>query len=110
MTKTEQALAKHQSDLGSWREETSAYLEAACQQLRDLDDEATMSVGEMESAQGRFFSQEQRIDVPSGQTPSRTERPYPKKIVEGTPDDIRLKKFRQTRESSASAALRLRNM
>jgi len=35
--------------------------------------------------------------VPTGQTPSRVQTEFPRRLIEGTPDDERLKKFRQLR-------------
>ena len=34
--------------------------------------------------------------MPSGTTPRRMDRKYPQKIVEGTPDDIRIKSFQSS--------------
>ena len=39
-------------------------------------------------------------DVPTGNTPMRVDRQYPKKLIHGTPDDIRLKAFRSARDVS----------
>jgi Kinesin-associated microtubule-binding len=35
--------------------------------------------------------------VPTGQTPSRVQTEFPRRLIEGTPDDERVKKFRQLR-------------
>ena len=39
-------------------------------------------------------------DVPTGNTPMRVDRQYPKKLIQGTPDDVRLKNFRTARDVS----------
>ena len=39
-------------------------------------------------------------DVPTGHTPLRVDRQFPKKLIQGTPDDARLKTFRATRDVS----------
>ena len=35
-------------------------------------------------------------DVPVGTTPQRVERKFPRKIIEGTPDEIRIKDFKSS--------------
>ena len=35
-------------------------------------------------------------DVPVGTTPQRVERKFPRKIIEGTPDETRIKDFKSS--------------
>jgi len=44
---------------------------------------------------GKFLSEDLRRDVPTGQTPSRVQTEFPRVLVQGTPDDERVRKFRQ---------------
>ena len=46
---------------------------------------------------GKFLAEDMRRDLPTGQTPSRIHTDFPRKLVDGTPDDERIKKFRSRR-------------
>jgi len=46
---------------------------------------------------GKFLSEDLRRDIPTGQTPSRVQTDFPRKLIDGTPDDERVKRFRHQR-------------
>ena len=46
---------------------------------------------------GKFLAEDLRRDLPTGQTPSRIHSDFPRKLVDGTPDEERIKKFRSRR-------------
>ena len=44
---------------------------------------------------GKFLHEDLRRDAPTGQTPSRVQTEFPRLLVQGTPDEERVKRFRQ---------------
>jgi len=57
-----------------------------------------------------FMSKELKKDVPTGQTPVRADRKFPKKIVEGTPDEVRIKEFRSSIDMSGAHLTKILDM
>ena len=46
-----------------------------------------------------FVTETLKKDIPSGRTPARNNRQYPRKLVQGTPDDLRLENYRAKRNA-----------
>jgi hypothetical protein len=53
---------------------------------------------------GKFLNEDLRRDAPAGQTRAVTE--FPRKLVQATPDDERLKRFRQQRAAIPATSRR----
>ena len=77
-----------------------AELSSRCQEAKDFETTFTDQHQSLGHAIRTFLDEELKQDVPTGDTPSRVDRRFPKKILHGTPDDIRLKTFRATRDVS----------
>ena len=72
-----------------------------------LDKDLKSNMDDMHVKQRDFFQSGLKEDVPSGKTPSRMERNYPKKIVKGTPDSERIRIYRQERDLTAAMKLKI---
>ena len=57
-----------------------------------------------------FVTEGLKKDVPSGQTPARINRDYPRNLVQGTPDNLRLEKHRNKRGLDTPAKFSLDNI
>ncbi len=82
----ERDVQAHRSDLSSKCAEVADFGSTMSDELRMVD-----------HGLGKFLSEDLRRDAPTGQTPSRVQSEFPRKLVDGTPDDDRLKRFRQRR-------------
>ena len=71
-----------------------------CQETKDFETAFSDQFQSMGHALTTFVDEELKQDVPTGETPLRINRPFPKKLVQGTPDELRLKAFRATRDVS----------
>ena len=46
-----------------------------------------------------FVTETLKKDIPSGRTPARSNRQYPRSLAQGTPDDLRLERYRAKRNA-----------
>ena len=64
----------------------------------DVDGFGSNVIGKLHDANrglGKFLSEGLRRDTPTGQTPSRVQSEFPRILVQGTPDEERVRRFRQ---------------
>ena len=71
-----------------------------CQETKDFETAFSDQSQTLGHALRTFLDDDLKKDKPTGNTPLRVDRPFPKKLVQGTPDDVRLKTFRATRDVS----------
>ena len=86
----------------SWRRSddkaTRTAHESAASQCADLTGFGTKLRDEIRAAGhavSNLVEKQMKRDVPTGQTPGRVAREFPRKLVEGTPDEIRKRRFRE---------------
>ena len=77
-----------------------AVLSSRCQETKDFETAFSDQFQSLSHTLRTFVEEELKQDVPTGHTPLRIDRTFPKKIVQGTPDETRLKTFRATRDVS----------
>ena len=77
-----------------------AVLSSRCQETKDFETAFSDQFQSLSHTLRTFVEEELKQDVPTGHTPLRIDRTFPKKIVQGTPDELRLKTFRATRDVS----------
>ena len=73
-------------------------LASRCQETKDFGAAFDDQFKTMGHALHSFVNDGLKKDVPTGHTPMRTIRQYPKEITQGTPDNLRLDKYRSKRE------------
>lgn len=106
----ESASESHQSRLVRWRDEFSSDFDGICEQIENFDSKIKHEISESRTKGKKFFSQDLKDDQPTGKTPGRIARSYPKEIVEGTPDETRVRRFRQSRDLGAAMKLRIEDL
>ena len=86
----------------SWRRSddkaTRTAHESAASQCADLTGFGTKLRDEIRAAGhavSNLVEKQMKRDVPTGQTPGRVAREFPRNLVEGTPDEIRKRRFRE---------------
>ena len=77
-----------------------AKLSSRCQEAKDFETAFSGQSQTLGHSLRTFVEEDLKQDVPTGNTPMRTDRHFPKKLVQGTPDDMRLKTFRSARDVS----------
>ena len=77
-----------------------AELASRCQETKDFETAFSDQSQSLGHALRTFVEEDLKKDVPTGHTPLRVDRQFPKKLIQGTPDDARLKTFRATRDVS----------
>lgn len=82
----DQDASTHRSDLTSNLSEVGEFGLAIIDELQTAD-----------HGLKKFLTEDLRKDLPTGQTPSRVQTDFPRRLIQGTPDDERLNKFRLQR-------------
>ena len=77
-----------------------AKLSSRCQEAKDFETAFSGQSQTLGHSLRTFVEEDLKQDVPTGNTPMRTDRHFPKKLVQGTPDELRLKTFRSARDVS----------
>jgi len=77
-----------------------ARLASRCQETKDFETAYSDQSQSLGHALRTYVKDDLKQDIPTGNTPMRVDRQYPKKLIQGTPDDIRLKNFRSVRDVS----------
>ena len=77
---------------------------AQCADLSDFGSKLRDEIRAAGHAVSHMVEKQVKRDVPTGQTPGRVAREFPKKLVEGTPDEIRKRRFREQWNVSRVAA------
>ena len=77
-----------------------AGLASRCQETKDFETAFSDQSQSLGHAVRSFVKEDLKKDNPTGHTPLRVDRQFPKKLVQGTPDEVRLKTFRATRDVS----------
>ena len=77
-----------------------------CQELSDFGNVFSDQFRSMGHSLRSFVSEDLKRDKPTGQTPMRTAMSFPRTIVQGTPDDLRLKKYRARRDEGSATPIR----
>ena len=77
-----------------------AKLSSRCQEAKDFETAFSGQSQTLGHSLRTFVEEDLKQDVPTGNTPMRTDRHFPKKLVHGTPDELRLKTFRSARDVS----------
>ena len=72
-------------------------LSSKCSEVTDFGSTMNDELRQVDHGLGKFLSEDLRRDLPTGQTPSRVQTDFPRKLIDGTPDDERVKRFRQHR-------------
>jgi len=76
-----------------------------CQETKDFGSAFEDHFRSMSHALSSFVSEGLKQDTPSGRTPMRVNREFPRAIVQGTPDDQRLEKYRSKRSAGLDKPL-----
>ena len=87
-----------------------ARLASRCQETKDFETAYSDQSQSLGHALRTYVKDDLKQDVPTGNTPMRIDRQYPKKLIQGTPDDIRLKNFRSVRDVSRVPFENIENM
>ena len=87
-----------------------ARLASRCQETKDFETAYSDQSQSLGHAFRTYVKDDLKQDVPTGNTPMRVDRQYPKKLIQGTPDDIRLKNFRSVRDVSRVPFENIENM
>ena len=77
---------------------------AQCNELSDFGNKLRDEIRAADLAVNTLVDKQIKRDVPTGHTPNRVTREFPKSLVSGTPDDIRKKRFREQWNVSGLAA------
>ena len=81
-------------------------LGSKCQELSDFGNVFSDQFRSMGHSLRSFVSDDLKRDKPTGQTPMRTALSFPRTIVQGTPDDVRLKKYRARRDQGSATPIK----
>eukprot|EP00094_Tigriopus_californicus_P006624 TCALIF_06379-PA protein Name:"Similar to kif11 Kinesin-like protein KIF11 (Xenopus tropicalis)" AED:0.16 eAED:0.13 QI:0/0.84/0.64/0.92/0.76/0.85/14/257/1084 len=103
----ERKTESHQSMIVKWNKEGLSDFDGCCSQIKDYDQKLRNEVLEARHKESLYFTKELQNDRPTGETPGRIERAYPKTIIEGTPDELRIRRYRQTRDLGAAMRLKI---
>lgn len=103
----ERKTESHQSMIVKWNKEGLSDFDGCCSQIKDYDQKLRNEVLEARHKESEYFTKDLQNDRPTGETPGRVERLYPKTIIEGTPDDVRVRRYRQTRDLGAAMRLKI---
>ena len=87
-----------------------ADLSNRCQQNKEFETTFSDQFQSFGHALKTFVDEELKQDKPTGHTPLRVDRTFPKKLVKGTPDETRLRNFRDARDVSRVAFSDIQNM
>jgi hypothetical protein len=96
-----------QTDLVRWRDESASDVASCCKDVDELDSKLRDAIKEARMRESKYFEHDLRKDRPTGETPGRILRSYPRNLVEGTPDDVRVKMYRQKHDLGAAMKLNI---
>ena len=77
---------------------------AQCAELSDFGSKLRDEIRAADSAVSKLVDKQIKRDVPTGSTPVRVTREFPRNLVDGTPDEIRKRRFREHYNVSGLAA------
>ena len=109
----ERRAESHTEDTLRWRERSAKDDEAFSKESAGASAKSRELMEEDARARSAFLAQSLRRDTPSGHTPAREvtkARRYPRDAVQGTPDDERVRRYRQRRDLGAAMALKLEGL
>lgn len=78
--------------------------------LTNFEADVTKEMTALKTTLATFVDNDLKKDIPSGNTPLRVDRKFPRKIVEGTPDEQRILQFRSTIDTSGAQVPKLLDM
>jgi len=97
-------LEKQRSEDERASRHTQSDLTSRCQETKDFGAAFDDQFRSMNTHVHTFVTESLKKDVPSGHTPARNNRQYPRNIVQGTPDIERLQNFRSKRDTKQASA------
>jgi len=103
-------LEKQRSEDERSSRNTQTELASRCQETKDFGSAFNDQFRSMGHSMHSFVTDGLKKDVPSGQTPARINRDYPRNLVQGTPDNLRLEKHRNKRGLDTPAKFSLDNI
>jgi len=78
---------------------TQTELSSRCQETKDFGSAFGDQFRSLSHATHAFVTETLKKDIPSGRTPARSNRQYPRSLAQGTPDDLRLERYRAKRNA-----------